>query len=75
METKSPHKLRAIIRPIAVPIGKGSIPEYGNGMMKLNYDGKTYIGHSGGTLKYQSFMFFNEKDNVSISIVTNCSGR
>lgn len=60
---------------MTIPIGSGSFNEYGNGLMKLSYKGRTYIGHSGGTLKYQSFAFFNPETNVTISILTNCSGR
>ncbi|MEM9361958.1 MAG: serine hydrolase domain-containing protein [Bacteroidota bacterium] len=60
----------------SIPIGsKGKIMDYGNGSMRLFYDGKEYVGHSGGTLKYQSFLFVNEKEKTSINIVTNCSGR
>ena len=59
----------------SIPLGPGSITEYGYGIMKLNYNGKIYIGHYGGTLKYQSFAFFDEENKITISIVTNCSGR
>ncbi len=61
--------------PKAVPIGIGNIGECGNGIMKLKYNDKEYIGHAGGTLKYQSFVFFNEEEKISISITTNCSGK
>ncbi|MBS9461349.1 beta-lactamase family protein [Flagellimonas sp. 389] len=60
---------------MTIPIGEGNISEYGNGIMKLNYNGKEYLGHAGGTLKYQSFMFHDPKDGVSVSVVTNCSGK
>lgn len=63
------------IQPAAIPIGAGSIGEYGNGLMKLQYHGQEYIGHYGDTLKYQSFVFFNEKTQTSISVTTNCSGQ
>lgn len=58
----------------AIPVGEGAISQYGNGIMQLKYDGKTYMGHFGGTLQYQSFLFYNQTDNVTISMVTNCSG-
>lgn len=62
--------------PDTIPIGtEGKIAEYGNGLMKLTYNGKEYVGHMGGTLKYQSLLFVNEKEKTSMSIITNCSGR
>ncbi len=61
--------------PMILPIGNGIISESGNGIMKLTYNGQEYIGHFGSTLKYQSMVFYNTKKNISISIVTNCSGR
>ncbi len=61
--------------PQGIPIGTGNISEYGNGIMKLVYNGREFIGHFGGSLKYQSFVFFNKKDQISISIMTNCSGK
>ncbi|WP_350284366.1 serine hydrolase domain-containing protein [uncultured Croceitalea sp.] len=60
---------------MAIPIGEGSISAYGNGVMKLLYKGKEYLGHAGGTFKYQSFMFYNKEDDIAISILTNCSGK
>ena len=59
----------------SIPIGSSSISEYGLGIMKLEYEGKTYLGHFGGTLKYQSFVFFDDENKVGVSMVTNCSGR
>lgn len=62
--------------PMTVPIGnKGIISEYGNGIMKLKYNEQEYIGHTGSSLKYQSIVFYNLKKDISISILTNCSGR
>lgn len=63
------------MQPMGIPIGEGAISDYGNGIMKLNFKGKEYIGHSGGTLQYQSFAFHNLKENISIVLVTNCSGK
>ena len=63
------------MEPMTIPIGKGKISEYGNGIMKLTYKGQEYIGHFGSTLKYQSMAFYNSEKNISISIATNCSGR
>lgn len=60
---------------MSIQIGDGSISEYGNGIMKLQYNGNEYLGHAGGTLKYQSFMFYDIKNDVFISLVTNCSGK
>jgi D-alanyl-D-alanine carboxypeptidase len=63
------------MEPMTIPIGNGIISEYGNGIMKLIYNGDEYIGHFGSTLKYQSMVFYNRKKNISISVATNCSGR
>jgi CubicO group peptidase (beta-lactamase class C family) len=59
---------------MSIPIGSGEISEYGNGIMKLTYEGQEYVGHFGSTLKYQSMVFYNSANNISISVVTNCSG-
>lgn len=63
------------MNPLSITVGKGKINEYGYGIMKLAYKGKEYLGHAGGTLKYQSFMFYNPEDKVAISIITNSSGK
>ncbi|NMH89591.1 serine hydrolase domain-containing protein [Flavivirga algicola] len=63
------------MEPMTIPIGSGIISEYGSGIMKLTYNGQEYIGHFGGTLKYQSMTFYNSKKDIAISIATNCSGR
>jgi len=63
------------MEPMTIPIGNGIISEYGYGIMKLTYNKQKYIGHFGSTLKYQSMVFYNPEKNISISIVTNCSGR
>jgi D-alanyl-D-alanine carboxypeptidase len=60
---------------MTIPIGTGVISEYGNGIMKLTYNGEEYKGHFGSTLKYQSMVLYNSKRNISISMVSNCSGR
>ncbi|WP_422860564.1 serine hydrolase domain-containing protein [Flagellimonas sp. S174] len=78
LNPKSMERLKEWVsmHPNIIPIGrKGKILAYGNGLMKLMYDGKEYVGHSGGTLKYQSFLFVNEEEKTSINIITNCSGR
>lgn len=62
------------MKPLTVPIGNGIISEYGNGIMKLTYNDQVYKGHFGSTLKYQSMAIYNTEKNISISIVTNCSG-
>jgi len=47
--------------PMEIPIGEGKISGYGYGLMKLEYGEKVFLGHSGGTLKYQSFSFIVTK--------------
>lgn len=63
------------MQPMTIPVGSGLISEYGNGIMKLKYNGQEYIGHFGSTLKYQSMVLYNSEKNISISVVTNCSGK
>ena len=60
---------------MTIPIGKGISSKYGYGVMKLTYNNQDYIGHFGSTLKYQSMVMYNSEKNISISIVTNCSGK
>ncbi|MFK7750318.1 MAG: serine hydrolase domain-containing protein [Kordia sp.] len=77
LQQSSLHTMQTWIsmQPMEIPIGKaGKIAAYGYGIMKLTYKNETYIGHSGGTLKYQSFLFYNEANNTAISFTTNCSG-
>lgn len=74
-ETISQMEEWIAMKPMTIPIGNGLISEYGYGIMKLTYNEEVYIGHFGGTLKYQSFVFYNPEKNISVSIATNCSGR
>ncbi len=64
-----------VMDPMTIPIGNGIISEYGYGIMKLTYKKQKYIGHFGSTLKYQSMVLYNSEKNISISILTNCSGK
>ena len=61
--------------PMTLPFGSGKVSEYANGIMKLKYYEQEYIGHHGSSIKYQSMVLYNAKKNISISVVTNCSGR
>jgi len=61
--------------PMEIPIGEGKIFKYGYGLMKLEYGEKIFLGHSGGTLKYQSFLFYDQESGTTITILTNSSGR
>lgn len=58
-----------------VPIGSAKVSSYGAGIMHLQHERKSYIGHMGGTLKYQSFAFFNSEDETIVVVMTNSSGR
>lgn len=61
--------------PMEIPIGEGKIFKYGHGLMKLKYGEKVFVGHSGGTLKYQSFLFYDQESGTTIVLLTNSSGR
>ncbi|MEO1023231.1 MAG: serine hydrolase domain-containing protein [Bacteroidota bacterium] len=50
------------------------ITRYGLGLMQLSVNGTLFLGHSGGTLKYQSFLFANPELDASIALITNGSG-
>jgi D-alanyl-D-alanine carboxypeptidase len=63
------------ISPYEISIGSGNITSYGAGLMRLIFKNKSYIGHMGGTLKYQSFAFFNPDNKSVIIMMTNSSGR
>jgi CubicO group peptidase (beta-lactamase class C family) len=63
------------MEPMKIPIGKGEISRYGSGLMRLTFADDFFIGHSGGTLKYQSFLFFNPQDSQIIIAITNSSGK
>jgi CubicO group peptidase (beta-lactamase class C family) len=43
--------------------------------MQLTFADDFFIGHSGGTLKYQSFLFYNPKTQTVIIALTNSSGK
>jgi len=64
-----------LMEPMAIPMGKGEISRYGSGLMQLTFNDDFFIGHSGGTLKYQSFLFFNPKNQTIIIALTNSSGK
>jgi D-alanyl-D-alanine carboxypeptidase len=63
------------MKPTIIPVGKGKLHKYGLGIMQLEFGKDNYIGHSGGTLKYQSFLFYRPEDNLIITAITNCSGQ
>ena len=63
------------MEPTTIPVGEGRIHQYGYGLMKLDYQGLQWMGHAGGTLKYQSFVFYQPDTQTSISLLTNCSGQ
>lgn len=75
-QTKSLITQWISMEPTTIPIGdKGKFIEYGNGLMKLKYGTEEYIGHFGGTLKYQSIALYDPDTGTTISILTNCAGR
>ncbi len=62
--------------PMTIPIGDhGVIDYYGFGLMQLTYKGNTWLGHSGGTLKYQSFIFMQPNTSIIVIALTNGSGQ
>jgi D-alanyl-D-alanine carboxypeptidase len=63
------------MEPTTIPVGEGRIHQYGYGLMKLDYQGQQWVGHAGGTLKYQSFVFHQPETQTSVSLLTNCSGQ
>lgn len=58
-----------------IPVGSAKIRLYGTGLMHLQTKNTSYVGHMGGTLKYQSFAFFNPKKDTIVVAMTNSSGR
>ncbi|WP_194850392.1 serine hydrolase domain-containing protein [Nonlabens antarcticus] len=62
------------MKPMTIPIGTGIIDHYGLGLMDLTFDNQYYVGHSGGTLKYQSFLFYRPLDQTIVIALTNSSG-
>ena len=51
------------------------ITQYGLGFMKFEFDKRTFIGHPGSSLKYQSFAFIEPETGAEIVMLTNCSGK
>lgn len=51
------------------------IADYGLGLMKYETAGRTFIGHPGSSLKYQSFAFIDPDTGTEIILLTNCSGK
>jgi D-alanyl-D-alanine carboxypeptidase len=62
------------MKSMTIPIGTGIIDQYGIGIMKLTFKNKVLLGHSGGTLKYQSFLFYNPENSTILIGLTNSSG-
>ncbi|MEO5911250.1 MAG: serine hydrolase domain-containing protein [Pelobium sp.] len=51
------------------------IADYGLGLMKYETAGRTFIGHPGSSLKYQSFAFIDPATDTEIILLSNCSGK
>jgi len=58
-----------------VNFGYGQSNNYGLGLAQLKVKDHLFIGHSGGSLKYQSFVFIEPATNKEIILLTNCSGQ
>jgi len=63
------------MEPYPVRYGDVTIDQYGLGVMKFEWKGHTFIGHPGGTLKYQCFAFIDPATNSQIILLSNGSGR
>lgn len=61
--------------PKTIPIGSGIIAHYGKGLMRLTYRDSEWIGHMGGSIKYQSFAFYHTASQTIVVMMTNASGR
>lgn len=55
--------------------GFAKTTSYGLGLMKFEFNGRTFIGHPGSSLKYQSFAFIEPATGAEIVLLTNCSGK
>jgi D-alanyl-D-alanine carboxypeptidase len=58
-----------------IDYGFGQMTKYGLGVMRIEFDGRIFIGHSGSSLKYQSFAFIEPSTGSEIVMLTNCSGK
>ncbi|MEO6229371.1 MAG: serine hydrolase domain-containing protein [Ferruginibacter sp.] len=58
-----------------INFGNGKITSYGLGLMKYEVSGRTFIGHAGSSLKYQSFVFIESATGIQVVLLTNCSGK
>jgi D-alanyl-D-alanine carboxypeptidase len=55
--------------------GFAKTTSYGLGLMKFEFNGRTFIGHPGSSLKYQSVAFIEPATGAEIVLLTNCSGK
>lgn len=55
--------------------GNVTIDRYGLGLMQFQLGDRTFIGHPGGTLKYQSFAFIEPATGTTLILQTNGAGR
>lgn len=55
--------------------GNVTIDRYGLGLMQFQLGDRTFVGHPGGTLKYQSFVFIEPATGTSIILQTNSAGQ
>ncbi len=59
----------------AINYGFAKTTSYGLGLMNFEFNGRTFIGHPGSSLKYQSFAFIEPATGAEIVLMTNCSGK
>ncbi|AZQ44487.1 serine hydrolase domain-containing protein [Nonlabens ponticola] len=59
---------------MTIQMDNAGIQNYGYGFMKLDFGDTQLLGHSGGTLKYQSFAFIDPATQTVIVAMTNASG-
>jgi CubicO group peptidase (beta-lactamase class C family) len=55
--------------------GDVTIDRYGLGLMQFQLGDRTFVGHPGGTLKYQSFVFIEPATGTTIILLTNGAGQ
>lgn len=62
------------VNKYVINYGFAKMSAYGLGLMRYEFNGRTWIGHAGSSLKYQCFAFVEVATGATVILQTNGSG-